>query len=115
IHPDAVILVHPECRPEVIELADEVASTGGMIKSAKKSKAKKFIIGTEEGLIHRLKKENPEKEFLTAGSALMCHNMKLTGLEDVYLSLKEERYKIEIEDEVQKRAKRALDGMLKYI
>ena len=115
IYPDAVILVHPECRPEVIELADEVASTGGMIKLAKNSKAKKFIIGTEEGLIYRLKKENPEKEFFTAGSALMCYNMKLTNLEDVYLSLKEERYKIEIKDEVQKRAKKALDQMLEYI
>jgi len=115
IHPDAVVLVHPECRAEVIELADEVTSTGGMIKSAKKSKAKKFIIGTEEGLIYRLKKENPEKEFFTAGPALMCHNMKLTGLENVYLSLKEKRYKIEIKDEVQKKAKKALDRMLKYI
>jgi len=114
-HPDAVVLVHPECRSEVIELADEVASTGGMIKLSKKSKTKKFIIATEEGLIHRLKKENPEKEFFTAGPALMCHNMKLTGLEDIYLSLKEERYKIEIEDDVQRKAKKALDRMLKYI
>ena len=86
-----------------------------MVKLAKKLKAKKFIIGTEEGLIYRLKKENPEKEFFTAGPALMCRNMKLTTLEDVYLSLKEERYKIEIEDEVRRKAKRALDRMLKYI
>jgi len=100
-------------KEKVIELADEVTSTGGMIKLAKNSKAKKFIIGTEEGLIHRLKKENPEKEFFTAGHALMCHNMKLTGLEDVYLSLKEEKYKIEIEEDVQKKAKKALDRMLK--
>jgi len=115
IHPDAVVLVHPECRPEVIKLADEVASTGGMIKFAKESKMREFIIGTEEGLIHRLKKENPEKEFFTAGPALMCYNMKLTSLEDVYLSLKEERYKIEIEDNVQRKAKKALDQMLKYV
>ncbi len=113
-YPDAVVLVHPECRPEVIKLADKVASTGGMIKFAKKSKAKKFIIGTEAGLIHRLKKENPEKRFFTAGSSLMCYNMKLTGLEDVYLSLKEEKYKIEIEQGIQREAKRALDRMLKY-
>ena len=114
-YPDAVVLVHPECRDGVIKLADEVASTGGMIKFAKTSKARKFIIGTEEGLIHRLKKENPEKEFFTAGPALMCHNMKLTSLEDVYLSLKMEKYKIEIEEDVQRKAKKALDRMLKYI
>jgi len=86
-----------------------------MVKLVKKLKAKKFIIGTEEGLIYRLKKENPEKEFFTAGPVLICRNMKLTTLEDVYLSLKEERYKIEIEDEVRRKAKRALDRMLKYI
>jgi len=114
-HPDAVVLVHPECRAEVIKLADEVTSTGAMTIFPKKSKGKKFIIGTEEGLIYRLKKENPEKKFFTAGPALMCHNMKLTGLEDVYLSLKEEKYKIEIEDAVQRKAKKALEQMLKYI
>jgi len=86
-----------------------------MVKLAKKLKAKKFIIGTEEGLIYRLKKENPEKEFFTAGPALMCRNMKLATSEDVYLPLEEERYKIEIEDEVRRKAKRALDRMLKYI
>ncbi len=113
-HPDAVVIVHPECRPEVIELADEVASTGGMVDFAKKSKAKKFVIGTEVGLIHRLKKENPKKRFFTAGPSLMCQNMKLTGLEDVYLSLKEEKYKIEIEQDIQREAKKALNRMLEY-
>lgn len=115
IHPDAVVLVHPECRPDVIDLADEVASTSGMVNFARRSKAKKFIIGTEEGLLYRLKKENPEKEFFTAGSALMCHNMKLTRLEDVYLSLREERYKVEINDSISGKARKALDKMLKYV
>lgn len=114
IYPDAVVIVHPECRPAVIELADEVASTSRMLKLAAESKARKFIIGTEEGLIHRLIKENPEKKFFAAGSALMCHNMKLTRLEDVYLSLKEEKYKVEIEDNIARKAKKALDEMLKY-
>lgn len=114
-YPDAKVIVHPECKPDIIELADEVTSTEGMIKVAKRSKAKKFIIGTEEGLIYRLKKENPEKEFFTAGPALMCYNMKMTRLEDVYLSLKEERYKIEIEENILKKAKKALDAMLKYV
>jgi len=115
IHPDAVVLVHPECRPEVIDVADEIASTSGMVNFARRSKAKKFIIGTEVGLLYRLKKENPEKEFFTAGSALMCHNMKLTRLEDVYLSLREERYKIEISDSISKKARKALNEMLKYV
>lgn len=91
----AVILAHNYQRGEVQDIAD--------------------FVGDSLGLIHRLKKENPEKKFFTAGPALMCHNMKLTGLENVYLSLKEKRYKIEIEDEVQKKAKKALDRMLKYI
>jgi len=115
IHPDAVVIVHPECRPEVIDIADEVASTSGMVNFIRKSKARKFIIGTEEGLLYRLKKENPEKQFYTGGSALMCHNMKLTKLEDVYLSLKEERYKVEVSSDIKKKKKRALDEMLKYV
>lgn len=114
IYPDAVVIVHPECRAGVIELADEVASTSGMLKLAAESKARKFIIGTEEGLIHRLIKENPEKKFFAAGPALMCHNMKLTRLEDVYLSLKEEKYKVEVEDNIARKAKKAIDEMLKY-
>ncbi len=115
LHPDGVIIVHPECRSEVIDLADEVLSTGGMVKFAKKSNAQKIIIGTEEGLIYRLKKENPDKTFYTAGPAKMCRNMKITTLEDVYLALERGRYKIEIEEDIQKRAKRALDRMLEYV
>ncbi len=115
IYPEAKVFVHPECRPEVIDLADEVASTGGMVKLAQLSKAKRFIIGTEEGLIYRLKKENPEKEFFSAGPARICINMKLITLEDVYLSLKEERYKVEIEDVIRIRAKKAINEMLKYV
>jgi len=114
LHPDAKVVVHPECLPEVIELADRVASTGGMVKFARESTAKKFIIGTEEGLIHRLKKENPGKEFFAAGSALMCLDMKLITLEDVYLSLREEKYQIVLEDSIRKKAKKALDRMLEY-
>ena len=112
--PDALLLVHPECNPSVIDLADEVLSTSGMLDFAKKSDKKRFFIGTEEGLIYRLKKENPEKEFYTAGTAKMCRNMKLTTLYDVYLSLKEERYPIELAREIIKSAQKALEAMLKY-
>lgn len=112
--PDALLLVHPECNPSVIDLADEVLSTSGMLNFAEKSDKKKFLIGTEEGLIYRLKKENPGKEFYAAGTAKMCQNMKLTTLNDVYSSLKEERYAIELSEGIIKSAQKALMGMLKY-
>lgn len=112
--PDALLLVHPECNPSVIDLADEVLSTSGMLNFAEKSDKKKFLIGTEEGLIYRLKKENPGKEFYAAGTAKMCRNMKLTTLNDVYYSLKEERYAIELSEGIIKSAQKALMEMLKY-
>jgi len=114
IHPDAKIIVHPECKSEVIQLAEVVTSTEGMARTVKASKEEKFIIGTEEGLLYRLKRENPQKKFFSAGPALMCYNMKLTSLEDVYLSLKEERYEIKVEKEIQKKARRSLERMLDY-
>ena len=113
--PDALLLVHPECNPSVIDLADEVLSTSGMVSFAKKSDKKRFLIGTEEGLIYRLKKENPEKEFYAAGTAKMCLNMKLTTLNDVYSSLKEEYYPIRLKEEIIKSAQKALMAMMKYI
>jgi len=113
--PDALLLIHPECNPSVIDLADEVLSTSGMVSFAKKSDKKRFLIGTEEGLIYRLKKENPGKEFYTAGTAKMCRNMKLTTLNDVYLSLKEERYPIELAEGIIKSAQKTLTEMLKYV
>ena len=113
--PDALLLVHPECNPSVIDLADEVLSTSGMVNFVKKSHKKKFLIGTEVGLIYRLKKENPGKEFYAAGTAKMCRNMKLTTLNDVYLSLREERYAIELPEGIIKSAQKALMGMLKYV
>lgn len=115
LHSDAVLIVHPECKRGVIDLADEVLSTGGMVKFARNSNARKIIIGTEEGLIYRLKKENPDKTFYAAGPAQMCKDMKITTLEDVYLALKEEKYRIEIEETIGKRARESLDRMLEYV
>jgi quinolinate synthase len=112
--PDALLLVHPECNPSVIDLADEVLSTSGMISFAKKSDKKRFLIGTEEGLIYRLKKENPGKEFYAAGTVKTCQNMKLTALKDVYFAIKEERYQVELPEEIIKRAGKALKAMLTY-
>ena len=113
--PDALLLVHPECNPSVIDLADEVLSTSGMLNFAKKSDKKRFLIGTEEGLIYRLKKENPGKEFYAAGTPKMCRNMKLTTLNDVYFSLREERYVIELPEEIIKSSGETLKAMLKSI
>jgi quinolinate synthase len=113
--PEALLLVHPECRPEVIDIADEVLSTSGMIKFAKKSSAKSFLIGTEEGIIYRLKKENPEKEFFTAGEATICSDMKLTRQEDVYLALKEEKHVITLPNDILSASRKALEEMLRYV
>jgi quinolinate synthase len=111
-HPDAKIIVHPECLPEVVELADAVASTSGMIKYVKESSAKKFIIGTEEGHIHRLKKERPDAEFYSLGNAQICFNMKLTHLEHVLEALEKEQYEIILSEEIIKKAKIPIDRMV---
>ncbi len=111
-HPQAKILVHPECRLSVIDLADEALSTNGMLEYVKESEAKKFIIGTEMGIIHRLKKENPNKNFYPASANLICPSMKLITLKEVAESLEKMRYKIEIPEEVRKKAKKSLDRML---
>jgi quinolinate synthase len=112
--PEALLLVHPECRPEVIDIADAILSTSGMIKFARESNAKTFLIGTEEGIIYRLKKENPNKEFYSAGTPKICSNMKLTHLKDVYDALKEEKNEINLPANIIKASKKALEEMLKY-
>lgn len=114
-YPEALLLVHPECRPAVIDIADEVLSTSGMLKFAKESNAESFLIGTEEGIIYRLKKENPDKEFYSAGTQKICLNMKLTRLEDVYNALNEEKYEITLPGEIIVAAKKSLEEMLKYV
>jgi quinolinate synthase len=113
--PEALLLVHPECRPEVIDIADEVLSTSGMIKFAKESNARFFLIGTEEGILYRLKKENSEKEFFKAGKTIICSDMKLTRQEDVYLALKEEKYEITLPNDIIKASRKALEEMLRYV
>jgi len=113
--PEALLLVHPECRTEVIDIADEVLSTSGMLEFAKKSHAKSFLIGTEEGILYGLKKENPKKFFYNVGIPRICSDMKLTHLEDVYLALKEEKYKITIPTDIMNASRKALEKMLKYV
>jgi len=113
--PNAIVLAHPEVRREVAALADEVLSTSGMMKYVSHSKVKQFIIVTEQGLIERLKHENPEKEFYPAASAKICSNMKRTSLMDVYNSLNQEKYEIKVDPEIAARAVKALNEMLKYV
>ena len=111
-HPQAKVVVHPECRPEVIALADEVLSTGGMIKCAKREDVSEMIVGTEMGIIYRLRKENPGKKFIPVSEQAICPNMKLITLEKVLWSLEELSYKVEVPEDIRLKAKAAVDKML---
>jgi quinolinate synthase len=111
-HLGAVVLVHPECTPDVIEIADKVTSTGGMLSFVKQSIKKEFIIGTEIGLIYRLKKENTDKVFYPASSHAICPNMKLINLEKLMWSLEEEQFEIRLPQDVIDKARTAIDNML---
>jgi quinolinate synthase len=111
-HPDALFICHPESAPEVSALADHVCSTSGMYDYCHTSQAVKFIIGTEAGIIYKLRLENPGKEFILASPALFCPNMKLTSLEDVLLSLQTLSPVINVPGDVRLKAKGALDRML---
>jgi quinolinate synthase len=111
-HPGAKALVHPECRPDAKAAADEVLSTGGMIRYVGESSAKEFIIGTETGIIHRLKKENPGKIFIPVDSKAVCPNMKKITLEKVLWSLQEMRHRVIVPPSIQGKALSAVNRML---
>jgi quinolinate synthase len=114
-HPDAKVIVHPECVPEVIALSDEALSTGKMCKFMKESKDKEFIIGTETGIIYRLQKDNPDKKFYPATELAVCPNMKRTTQENVLWALEELREEVRVPDEIRKQAKKAIDRMLEIV
>lgn len=114
-HPQAKVIVHPECIPEVIALADQALSTGKMCKYAKESNAKEFIVGTEIGIIYRLSKDNPGKKFYPATDLAVCPNMKRTTQEKILWSLEELKEEVSVPDEIRKRAKKAIDKMLEII
>jgi quinolinate synthase len=111
-HPEAEVIVHPECNPEVIDVADHILSTSGMLRFAKESPAKKFIVATEEGLLERMSREMPGKRFYSPGKARYCLNMKKTRLEDVFKSLVDEVYEVTIEPEIMRRARKSLERMI---
>jgi len=110
-HPKAKVVAHPECRPEVIALADEVFGTGGMIHYARRDDVKELIVGTEIGIIHRLRKENPGKRFIPASEQAVCPDMKLITLEKVVQALKEMQPQVKVPEGIRVRAKSALEKM----
>jgi quinolinate synthase len=111
-HPGAAVIVHPECRPEVVELADAALGTGGMIRFARETEYTEIIVGTEMGMVYRLRKECPDKNFFLLSTGLVCPNMKYTTLEKVAWSLENMENKITVSPEIAKKAARALQRML---
>jgi quinolinate synthase len=111
-HPDAIVMAHPECTEPVKAVSDKLLSTGQMLKFAKQSDAKSFIIATETGIIHTLKKENPGKEFYPATTRALCPNMKRITLDKVLWSLEDMHYKITVPADIAARAKNALEKMV---
>jgi quinolinate synthase len=112
LHPDAVVLVHPECRPGVIDLADHVASTSGIIQHVCTSAKKEFIIGTEVGILHRIEKQCPGKKCYPLSDTAICRNMKKNNLTKVRDSLKTLQPRITVPEEVANRARGAIERML---
>ncbi|MFP4660649.1 MAG: quinolinate synthase NadA [Halanaerobiales bacterium] len=111
-HPDAPILIHPESKPEVVAMADYVGSTAGILKYARESEADTLIIGTEQGILYQLKKENPGKTFYMLSPRLICPNMKKTNLTKVLNSLENNETEIFIPEEICQKAYQALNKML---
>jgi quinolinate synthase len=115
MYPNAPVVVHPECEPEVVDIADAVLSTSQMLRYVQESAADLFLVGTEAGILHRMQAENPGKTFYVLSRALLCPNMKQTHLKSVLMALQENRYEIELDEDVRLRAKRALDRMLELV
>jgi quinolinate synthase len=114
-YPQAKVVVHPECTPEVTALADEVLSTGGICRFAHDTAAVDIIVGTEIGILHRLRKENPDKRFIPASEQAVCPRMKLITLENVLWSLQEMAPEVKVPEEIRLRAKSAVDRMLEAV
>lgn len=114
-HPKAKVMVHPECLPEVVAMADAALSTSRMSKFAKETDAVEMIVGTEVGLIYRLKKDNPTKEFYPASERAVCPNMKRTTQEKIIWALEELKEEVRVPDSVRIRAKIPIDRMLQIV
>jgi quinolinate synthase len=114
-YPDAVVMVHPECTEQVKKCADQMLSTGQMLKYARDSSVKRFIVGTEIGIIHTLKKQNPDKEFIPVSRRAVCPNMKKITLEKILWSLEDMEYKIVVSPDISVKARASLDRMLEVL
>jgi quinolinate synthase len=114
-HPNAVVMSHAECSEPVKEISDEILSTGQMLKFVAKSEAKEFIVATEIGMIHALKKARPDAEFIAASEKGICPNMKKITVEKVVSSLELMQHKVTVADEIRQRAKKALERMIQVL
>lgn len=112
-YPDAVVLAHPECRTEIVRMSDEILSTGGMLRFAKTTDAPNMIMATEVGILHRLRQENPLKNFIPASEQAICPNMKRINLEKILWSLEDRQFEIRVPEPIRIKAKQAVDRMLK--
>jgi quinolinate synthase len=113
--PDAIVMSHPECTEPVRKISDELLSTGQMLKFVKKNSAKRYIVGTEKGIIHALKKENPDAEYMPATERAICPNMKKITIDKVIASLEELKERIEVDEQTRLRAKKSLDRMIEIL
>ena len=111
-HPQAKVVVHPECLEQVAAMADEVLSTGQMIRFVGQDPAREFVVGTELGILHRMRKENPDKVFIPATEQAICPNMKWTSLESVAEALETNSHVVTVSEKTAARARRALERML---
>ena len=111
-HPEALCLAHPECPPEVLDLADEVKSTSGMIAFAHDSENIEFIIGTETGILHPLSRANPDKRFIPADPGMVCSDMKKIGLREILTALETMQPEVRVPEKIRVKAKGAVDRML---
>ena len=111
-HPDALFLAHPECPPQVLDLADEITSTSGMLSYASSSNMREFIIGTETGILYPLSKANPDKRFIPVDPGMVCDDMKKTGLPEILKALQDLGPEVKVSEKVRVRAKKAVDRML---
>jgi quinolinate synthase len=111
-YPDAKVVVHPECRPDVIDAADEALSTGGIIRYSQAYRGSTLIVGTETGILHRLRKENPAVEYVPVSARAVCPNMKLITLEKVLWAMEASKPQIEIPEDVRRSALSAVERML---
>ena len=110
--PKARVLAHPECRPEVLDLADAIKSTSGMLEYCRESKHREFLIATENGLLHQLRKENPDKKFYQISRQMLCPDMKLTELTHIVQALETMDPVVKVPENIRRRALRAVNRML---